>query len=144
MKSKKRSKPTRREKMTRAARQKDALLWIKDYQGKVLVQKYKKRYGLDSIVKAVNELLTLGAKLDREYVVRIKKSVENNIAHAIAKKDSKPVFYSEGFVREEIADAEETAEVVENSTTEDVIVEAAVATEEVANSEESPVVDSAE
>lgn len=102
MRSKKRTKLSRRQKMTRAARQKDALEWINNYEGKVLVQKYKKRYGLDSIVKAVNELLTLGAKLDREYVARIKKSVENNIAHAIKKKDSKVTYFTEDFTREEI------------------------------------------
>ena len=102
MKSKKRTKLSRRQKMTRAARHKDALLWIGQYEGKVLVQKYKKRYGLESVVKAVNELLTLGAKLDREYVARIKKSIENNIAHSIAKKDATPVFFTEDYVREEI------------------------------------------
>jgi len=102
MKTKKRTKLSRRQKMTRATRQKDALEWIGNYEGKVLVQKYKKRYGLDSVVKAVNELLTLGAKLDREYVERIKKSVENNIAHAIKKKDSKVAYFTEDFTREEI------------------------------------------
>ena len=97
MKTKKRTKLTRRQKMTRAARYKDAKLWIKDYEGKILVQKYKKRYGLDSILKAVDELLKLGAKLDREYVARIKKSVETNIAHSIAKKESRPVFYTDDY-----------------------------------------------
>jgi len=86
---KKRTKSSRRQKLSKPARMKDAQEWVKDYEGRVLVQKYKKRYGLDSIVKAVDELTKLGAKLDYKYVNRIKKSVENNISHAVNKKESK-------------------------------------------------------
>ena len=90
MKSKKKkNKVSLREKMGKGTRLRDAQEWIGEYEGRALVQKYNKRYGLNSIVKAVDELLGLGVKLDKEYVARIRKSVENNLTHVMRKRESK-------------------------------------------------------
>lgn len=88
-KKKKKKKLSRREKMGRAARMKDALTWIHEYSGRALVQKYKKRYGLKTIIAAIDELLKLGVSIDKEYIEKVKGTLEKNLAYRDRKREER-------------------------------------------------------
>lgn len=78
MKKKNKKKKSSLHGMSRPQRAQHAKGWIADYEGRELVQKYRKKYGLATLIQAVQELAGLGKKFDQEYVDRIKSSIEKN------------------------------------------------------------------
>jgi hypothetical protein len=76
--SKKKVNPPRRKTMKCLARLQSAKRWLPTYQGKSILQGYKKWFGVN-LHCAIQELKILGVKLDDNYIIQVIQSHEHMI-----------------------------------------------------------------
>lgn len=65
--------------MKRQSRLQSAQYWVKTYNGKNIINGYKKWFGVD-LVCAIKELRILDVNLDEQYIERALKGLEDMIA----------------------------------------------------------------
>ena len=109
MKKKSKKKKSSLHSLSRPQRAQHAKGWIADYEGRALVQKYRKKYGLSTLIQAVQELAGLGVAFDQEYVERVKRSVENNREHDKNNGVFKPT--AKNLVENAVEDEEEAEDI---------------------------------
>src|SRR5580700_7670656 len=78
-KNKKKNKTPRRKMMKRQSRLQSAKHWVLTYTGKNIIKGYRNWFGVD-LPCAIQELKTLGIKLDDQYVCQILQDRERTIA----------------------------------------------------------------
>lgn len=84
-KKKKRPSGSRFKRMKQSGRLQSAKSWLPTYEGKNIVQGYRKKYGVDSLC-AIRELEMLGIVHNSEYIKAVKQSVEGALLARKRKK----------------------------------------------------------